>query len=176
MQKLNIVSPTRGENYTVADAVEKLLVRRNLQVHRLEKYDGPYSRGYSDYDGFLLLDVETLPSQWGPSIETRVQAYIPFHVTNAEAYQFPWSEYLYGENSFPVKITAWLLDNGIEARDEVLFYWTFGNEDPAQREVQDLIEKVAKRALVAFAMEHLPAGGFYADYGKREIEIPDLFE
>ena len=176
MRELNIISPTRGKPYTVADAVEKLLVRRNLQVHRLEKYDGPYSRGYSDYDGFLLMDVETLPSQWGPSIETRVQAAIPFHVTNAGAYQFPWSEYLYGGNIFPVRVSARLLDNGVETRDEVLFYWTLRNEDPEQWEVQELIVKVAKRALVAYAMEYLPAGGFYADYGKREIEIPDLFE
>jgi len=175
MRELNIISPTRGKPYTVADAVEKLLVRRNLQVHRLEKYDGPFSQGYSDYDGFLLMDVETLPSQWGPSIETRVQAYIPFHVTNAEAYQFPWSEY-FCESTFPVKVSAWLNNCGVEARDEVQFYWIFGNVDPEQWEVQDLIVKVAKRALVAFAMEHLPAKGFYADYGKREIEIPDLFE
>lgn len=177
MQKLNIISPTRGEKYTVADAVGKLLERRNFFVRRLEKHDGPYSQGYSDYDGFLLLDVETLPSQWGPSIETRVQAHIPFHVTNAEAFQFPGSAYLYGGDIFPVRINAWLNDNGVEARDEVQFFWTFGNEDPEQREVQDLIVKVAKRALIAFAMENLPVRGFYADYGTHDEipEIPDLF-
>ena len=176
MRKMNIISPTRGENYTVADAVEKMLVRRNFRVHRLEKYDGPYSRGYSDYDGFLLLDVETLPSQWGPSVEARVRAAVPFHVTNAKAFQFPWSAYLYGEDVFPVRISAWLLHNGIRVQDEVEFYWDSGSDDPAQREVQDLIKKVAKRALVAFAMANLPAKGFYANYGTCEVEIPDLFE
>lgn len=175
MRNLNIISPKRGKPYTVAEAVEKLLVRRNFQVHRLEKYDGPFTRGYSDYDGFLLLDVETLPSQWGPSIEARVQGAIPFHVTNAKAYQFPWSAYLYGGNIFPVRISAWL-NNCVEARDEVEFYWDSGSEDPAQREVQDLIKKVAKRALVAFAMANLPAKGFYANYRTGEIEIPDLFD
>jgi len=175
MRNLKIISPTRGENYTVAEAVEKILVRRNFQIHRLEKYDGPYSRGYSDYDGFLLLDVETLPSQWGPSIEARVQAYIPFHVTNAKAFQLGWSAYLYGEDVFPVRISTWL-NNCVEARDEVEFYWDSGSEDPAQREVQDLIKKVAKRALVAFAMANLPAKGFYANYRTGEIEIPDLFD
>ena len=122
------------------------------------------------------MDVETLPGQWGASIEARVQAAIPFHVTNAGAYQFPWSAYLYGGNIFPVRISARLLDNGVEARDEVEFYWDSGSEDPAQREVQDLIKKVAKRALVAFAMANLPAKGFYADYRTGEVEIPDLFD
>ena len=171
MRNLKIISPTRGKPYTVADAVEKLLVRRNFQVHRLEKYDGPYSRGYSDYDGFLLLDVETLPSQWGPSIEARIRAAVPFHVTNAKAFQFPWSAYLY-ENIFPVRISAWCG----EARDEVQFFWDCGSDDSEQREVQEWIERVAKRALVAFALENLPAGGFYANYKTGEVEIPDLFE
>ena len=175
MRNLKIISPTRGKNYTVAEAVEKILVRRNFQVHRLEKYDGPYSRGYSDYDGFLFLDVETLPSQWGPSVEVRLQAAIPFHVTNAKAYQFPWSAYLYGEDVFPVRISAWLLHEGIRVQDEVQFFWDCGSDDPAQREVQDLIKKVAKRALVAFAMKNLSAKGFYANYRTGEVEIPDLF-
>ena len=171
MRNLNIISPTRGKNYTVADAVRKLLDRRNFRVHRLEKYDGPYSRGYSDYDGFLLLDVETLPSQWGPSIEARIRAAVPFHVTNAKAFQFPWSAYLY-ENIFPVRITAWLHTNGAKVQDEVEFNWDCGSDDSAQREVQNLIKKVAKRALIAFAMKHLPAKGFYANYGTYEVEIP----
>ena len=171
MRNLKIISPTRGKPYTVAEAVGKLLDRRNFQVHRLEKYDGPFTPGYSDYDGFLLIDVETLPSQWGPSIEARIRAAVPFHVTNAKAFQFPWSAYLY-EGNFPVRISAWCG----EARDEVQFYWDCGSDDPAQREVQDLIKKVATKALVAFAMQNLPGGSFYANYKTGEVEIPDLFE
>jgi len=159
MRKLTLISPHRGENYTAADAVKKLLSRRNFDLMYLDinRWESPCP--YEDFDGYISLEVGTLPSLWGDSIEARVNAQIPFHRTGEGRYSFgcPFSSRDSDSDTKPgyyqeplcTVITAWLGDE----QDEVWFDWDPYTEDPDQKEVQDLLVKVLKEALVLSIME-----------------------
>lgn len=163
MRKLNIISPYREENYTALDAINKLLARRNFEVVSLDinRWESPYMQ---DFDGYIALDIQTMPSLWSDSIDARVVAQVPFHRTNEGAYTFGSYESRYTD--FPhtcepdyykearsTVITAWLeIDEG-KTEDEIWFNWDADTDDPDQKKVQDLLIDVVKEVLVAFVME-----------------------
>ena len=160
MRKLNITSPYRGENYTAADAVNKLFERRNFEVISLDvkRWESPYM---NDFDGYISLEVQTLPSLWGDSIEAYIITQIPFHRTNDGAYSFGCYKSQYTNSIIPeyyhekkcTIITAWLETDETRAEDEVWFNWDPDTDDPDQKEVQNLLITAVKEALVASVLE-----------------------
>jgi len=163
MRKLNIISPYRGENYTALDAVSKLLERRNFEVLSMDinRWESPYMR---DFDGYIALDIQTMPSLWTNSIEAHIVTQIPFHRTNGGAYSF--GDYGSRHNDYPYSrvpeyykearctvINTWLATGETEIRDEIWFNWDADTDDPDQKEVQDLLIDVVKEVLVAFVLE-----------------------
>ncbi len=166
MRKLTLISPHRGENYTAADAVKKLLSRRNFVLLYLEgvRWESPYP--YEDFDGYISLEVGTLPSLWGDSIEAHIATQIPFHRTGEGRYSFgcPFSsrdsdsdtEPEYYQEPLRTVITAWLPGAGAgDEQDEVWFDWDPYTEDPDQKEIQNLLLKVLKEALVLSIMDKM---------------------
>jgi len=163
MRKLNIVSPYRGANYTALDAVSKLLERRNFEVLSMDinRWESPYMR---DFDGYIALDIQTMPSLWSDSIEAHVVAQIPFHRTNEGAYSFgdygsrhsdyPYSRVpgYYKETRCTI-ISAWLTTGEGKLQDEIWFNWDADTDDLDQRAVQELLVDVVKEVLVASVME-----------------------
>ena len=163
MRTLNIISPYREENYTAADAVNKLLARRNFEVLSLDinRWKSPYMR---DFDGYIALDIRTVPSLWTNSIEAHVVAQIPFHRTNEGAYTFGsyesrYTDYPYSRAPEYYKearctvINAWLATGDDKTTDEIWFNWDVDTDDPDQREVQDLLIDVVKEVLIASILE-----------------------
>lgn len=163
MRKLNIISPYRGENYTALDAVSKLLERRNFEVLSLDinRWESPYMR---DFDGYISLEIETLPSLWSDSIDARIHTQIPFHRSNEGAYTFGsyesrYTDYPYSREPNYYKearctvINAWLATGETEIRDEIWFNWDADTDDTDQQDVQDLLVDVVKEVLIASILE-----------------------
>ena len=153
MRKLNIISPTRGESYTALDAVKKLFNRRNFKIIDLEVKDWPNTNGYSDFDGNIYLEIETVPSQWTCSIDCRIKAVIPFHRSIPGAYGFG-SHYhaTPEEEDMTAVISAWLEDE-TRQEDEIQFVWDSGTDDPDQRTIQSLLAEIAKEAIIKAVMD-----------------------
>jgi len=155
MRKLNIMSPTREKNYTVLEAIKKILQRRSFKVLSLELKTFPSTNSYSDIDGNIYLEIETMPSQWTCSIDCRIKAVIPFHRSIPGDYSFG-SHYhdTPEEEDMTTFIHAWL-DIETRQEDEIQFTWDSGTEDPDQREIQIFLAKMVKEAIIKTIMDEM---------------------
>lgn len=80
----NLISPSRGVNYTVADLIDKFFDRRNFVIKKLTQC--PFleiATLYGDWDGVIVIELETVESLWTHSLEGVIRASIPYHVSVA---------------------------------------------------------------------------------------------
>ncbi len=157
MRRLTIISPTRGEKYTVFEALNKLTERRNFEVLdlRIVRFESPYPIG-GDFDGYVIFEARSLYPQMCHSLDVHVAAQIPFHCSGAGA--FTWGEYgsMYDYEttqgrSFPdyyldshsVIITAFLDDE----QDQVSFNWSHRPKGE-QAKIQSYLQTVVQIAIV----------------------------
>jgi len=80
MEKLSIISPTRGEKYTIDEVLQKGLDRSGLILEELEVIDWKITWN-RDVDLALRLVFHVTPSCWGDSVNFKFDGVIPLHVT-----------------------------------------------------------------------------------------------
>jgi hypothetical protein len=79
--EINIISPTRGCKYTLAEVLEKGLLRSSLKSNGWE-LKHLHRCFYGSHDVSLdIIDFRTSESQWADSINFKIDGIIPLHVT-----------------------------------------------------------------------------------------------
>ena len=171
MKYKTLISPTRGVNYTVVDALRKFLERRKFSwnINEVKAYPRQYQYS-NDYDGYIILEAESYPSLWTDSIVSRLYAAVPFHFTDEGRLSF--GEYLSSDpdaESLPeyyselpeTKIISWLVGRE-EDSETITFSWDVTGQ--TQQDEQGLIVRILKEALlesrvVSFIDEQTHSGG-----------------
>ena len=169
MEKFKIISPMRGEQYTVEDVLNKLLVRRTFDCSILVvPYESVYEYG-SDHDGHVHFEAESVSSAWTNSVNCKLLANIPYHRSGEGSYSFgPWAsrpesgeDPEYRKTPMTTSVTASLGDDA--AAETISFNWDMGlypnGDDKEIDHIQDLLKKIVREAIVQMAFR----GGFFEE-------------
>jgi len=79
-EKLNLVSPSRGEKYTIDEILQKGLERAGLIVEEIEVIDHKITWN-RDVDLALHIVFHVSESQWCDSVNFKFNGVIPLHIT-----------------------------------------------------------------------------------------------
>ena len=81
MIMLKLVSPTRGVNYSLEDALRKAFSRREFFADKIE-VQLKHTCFYGSKDFYVFVDnLHVSEAMWGDSISFRIDGYIPIHQT-----------------------------------------------------------------------------------------------
>lgn len=98
MIKLNLVSPTREENYTLEDALKKAFIRSGIKADKFE-IEHKHTCFYGSKDFYVNVEnLHVSDSLWTDSISFRIDGTIPIHTTEAGKLEYGfgcgcWEDY-----------------------------------------------------------------------------------
>ena len=160
-EQTGIVSPERGDKYTMMEALNKFTSRRNMDVKILDirPFDGAYEYA-DDFDGFIDFDILSLEPEFGTSVMCRIVGKLPFHSTRNGKYlwgiwdscshdweQIEEKEWYKDKMDLTTWICVWLGSN----EEKYTFAWDWSYEkdtDSLQYAIQKRIEEIIKIALL----------------------------
>lgn len=146
-----LVSPTTGENYTANSLISKMWERRNFDASIVTKAIDWPAEYNSDWDGVAVAHFEAYESLWTNSINGKINAMIPYHVTGELRPElgyfgmYPQGDVEppeYHDRELPVIFTG-----RVDGEEEVLqFDWRDLSEE-IKKEILDLVKEALLRAV-----------------------------
>lgn len=167
MKNLNLVSPTRNENYTVLDVLKKGLDRAALICEGFE-IELLHTCFYGSKDFALRVqNLESSQSLWSDSVNLRIEGMIPIHATKdgklsvgfgcgcdtRHGGQFPsesapdnenWAEYQ--EDEEVGQLTAWLAPGDSSENVDVVSLAEVLEDEECRRELLYIVKDLMARA------------------------------
>lgn len=166
MKTLDLVSPTRNENYTILDVLKKGWQRASLTCESFE-IELLHTCFYGSKDFALRVqNLESSPSLWADSVNLRIDGMIPIHATKdgklsvgfgcgcdtRHGGQFPsesapdnenWAEY---QNEEVGQLTAWVAPGDSSENVEVVSLSEVLEDDECCRELLYIVKELMSRA------------------------------